>query len=204
MDTVSGTSSPESSLQTINAINAMIRMIPLTRAQDFSFATKRAFFRPERPIQLGGGLDLLIGIFSCVTHWPQFDLRDSPGFAYIRSLRPQMRTLSLNIDTTSIVTFRKGTLIEFIMDVLGFRDVRQLEPEQLNLNIRRIQELLIPMFKRVKVVYSPKHPLYTQNTTAGLPKRFGIAGITKLGADRYKFSLADPARNTSHYVSVEV
>lgn len=98
----------------------------------------------------------------------------------------------------------KGTLIEFIWDVLGIRDMRPLEPEQLNVNIRRVQEVLMPLLKRLKVVYSPKHPLYARNTTAGLPKRFGIAGITKVGADRYKFSIADPARNTSHHVSVAV
>jgi hypothetical protein len=77
-------------------------MAPLEGNNSHSIVTKRAFFNPNTTVSLGGGLELLIGLYGCVQLSIDYGVLRAQGFL-ARSVRPTIKSLALNLDTTSIV-----------------------------------------------------------------------------------------------------
>lgn len=86
--------------------------------------------------------------------------------------------------------------------MLSTRNIRQLEPRALG----RDRGPLFRALKHIKVIHNASYPRDRKDKdfTAGLPKRFSIAGLTQNGADRTMFKYEDRDNDTSQDMSVEV
>ncbi|KAF8319797.1 Piwi-domain-containing protein [Clavulina sp. PMI_390] len=175
-----GRSNPDGSLKVVNAINALVRMAPHEQTNEFPLTTKRAFFSERSPHDLKNGLLLFTGIHS--------------------SVRPVLGSLVLNLDTTSIVTYRPGPLLGFCLDVLGKQNVRDMTPQSIR-NAKKLMDLRKGL-RRVKVCYSRAHPLYHQQMTAGMPKHYSIADITLQGANVESFSYHNQQTDQVQHISI--
>ena len=135
------------------ALNVVIRMEP---NQKYPFNV-RSFFTPQGKRPVGGGLELWRGFF--------------------QSLRPSVGRLIVNVDTSTGMMYRAGTLIDLCLDFLGQQDPLVLSPAKGFPDRERIR--LGKFIKNVKVKIETK--------TSGPQRYRTIQGISRTGADKTMF-----------------
>ncbi|TRM62693.1 Piwi domain-containing protein [Schizophyllum amplum] len=107
-------------LQAINLLQLIIRqhsnniMKPAVNA--------KAYFTEKERTSLGGGLDLLRGFF--------------------QSVRPTTGKMLINIDTTVAAFIAPGPLIEYMLAVLGTKNIRDLELPSTHPNFKKLERAL--------------------------------------------------------------
>jgi len=143
----------ESVLTAIMALNVVIRMEP---NQKYPFNV-RSFFTPQGKRAVGGGLELWRGFF--------------------QSLRPSVGRLIVNVDTSTGMMYRAGTLIDLCLDFLGQQDPLVLSPAKGFPDRERIR--LSKFIKNVKVKIETK--------TSGPQRYRSIQGMSRTGADQTMF-----------------
>ncbi len=135
----------------LKALNVVIRMEP---NQKYPFNV-RSFFTPQGKRAVGGGLELWRGFF--------------------QSLRPSVGRLIVNVDTSTGMMYRAGTLIDLCLDHLGQQDPLVLSPAKGFPDRERIR--LTKFIKNLKVKIETKGP-----------QRFrSIQGMSRTGADKTMF-----------------
>lgn len=137
------------------ALNVVIRMEPI---QKYPYNV-RSFFTPQGKRTVGSGLELWRG--------------------YFQSIRPSVGRLIVNVDISTGMMYRAGTLIDLCLDFLGRKgaDPKILSPEQGFPDRERLR--LQKFLKGLQVKIETK--------TSG-PQRFGgVRGLSREGADKIIF-----------------
>ncbi|KAF8635579.1 hypothetical protein AX15_000229 [Amanita polypyramis BW_CC] len=145
----------ENVLTSIMALNVVIRMEP---NQKYPFNV-RSFFTPQGKRAVGGGLELWRG--------------------YFQSLRPSIGRLIVNVDISTGMMYKEGSLIDLCLDFLGISNgnPEMLSPSRGLSDRDRLR--LRGFLKGVKV--------QIKTTTSG-PQRFRvIQGLSRTGASEIIF-----------------
>ncbi|KAJ4488451.1 Piwi domain-containing protein [Lentinula aciculospora] len=117
-DVIQGEHASPKSITAINLLQLLIRQAP---NQLYPHNTK-AYFTDAQKADLGIGLELWRGFF--------------------QSVRPSIGKMLVNIDTTMIVVYQNGPLINLALRFLGYRDVRQLNLQRNTVDFRRLEKFL--------------------------------------------------------------
>lgn len=139
----------------LKALNVVIRMEPI---QKYPFNV-RSFFTPNGKKAVGAGLELWRG--------------------YFQSIRPSVGRLIVNVDISTGMMYKAGTLIELCLDFLGRpgQEPHLLSPAKGFPDRERLR--LQKFLKGLQVKIETK--------TSGPSKFAGIRGISREGADKIMF-----------------
>ncbi|KAE9406783.1 Piwi-domain-containing protein [Gymnopus androsaceus JB14] len=112
-----GTSTPKSIVAT-NLLQLLIRQEP---NQNYPH-NARAYFTDVQKKSLGEGLELWRG--------------------YFQSVRPNIGRMLINIDTTMATVYKKGPLIQVLLEFLGSNDVRDLDLRPNSAEYRKLEKFV--------------------------------------------------------------
>ncbi|KAG6832694.1 hypothetical protein H0H92_012266 [Tricholoma furcatifolium] len=124
---------------TLTATNILQLLIRQESNQKYT-NNERAFFTPQGSKAIGSGLELWRG--------------------YFQSIRPSVGRMLVNVDTTVAAVFASGQLLDVCLNVLGKRNVRDLDLSNAQPEFRMLQNFLDEVRintattgKRVKSIY---------------------------------------------------
>jgi len=143
----------------IMALNVIVRMAPIMEKYPFN---TRSFFTPTGARAIGGGLELWRG--------------------YFQSVRPVLGRMLVNIDISTGLMYKPGSLIGLSLEFLGWPSnrVRDLSPERLGNHRIRLQHFIAGL----RVTISPSNRTRT------------VQRITKKSARTFEFTLRNGGMKT--------